>query len=61
MATDTHEMKMVCNQIRAVYTDSDGEEYLIIDGERINIPAAMPDGWLENHHDDSTPVVDDTP
>jgi hypothetical protein len=33
--SDSHEMRMVNGQIRAVYTDGDGDEYVIIDSERV--------------------------
>lgn len=32
--TDPHEMRRVQGQIKSVYTDNKGDEYVIIDGER---------------------------
>jgi len=34
---DEHEMRMIRGKIRAVYTDASGNEYIIVDGEKVFI------------------------
>lgn len=33
--TDQHEMRMIHGRIKAVYTDSRGREYIIVDGLKV--------------------------
>jgi hypothetical protein len=32
--TDPHEMRRINGHVRAVYTDNEGDEYIVLDGER---------------------------
>ena len=43
MATDEHEMRMIDGRIVAVYTDRDGDCYVIRDGERHYIEVTQND------------------